>query len=58
MTHELRIRVTSEQHHLITEAVNLEQADISAWARSILVQAARVRTAKGNAKARRGEPGG
>lgn len=58
MTQELRIRVTGEQHRLITEAVNLEQTDISAWARSILVLAAKARTAKGGAKTRRGEPAG
>jgi uncharacterized protein (DUF1778 family) len=38
---ELRIRVTAEQHKLIMKAVELEQSDMSAWARPILIKAAK-----------------
>jgi uncharacterized protein (DUF1778 family) len=37
---ELRIRVTAEQHRLIMKAVELEQSEMSAWARPILIKAA------------------
>jgi uncharacterized protein (DUF1778 family) len=40
---ELRIRVTAEQHRLIMKAVELEQSDMSAWARLILIKAAKDR---------------
>jgi len=40
---ELRIRVTEDQHRIIMEAVGLNQSDMSVWARTILVRAAKDR---------------
>jgi hypothetical protein len=50
---DLRIPVTAEQKALIGEAVRLEGTDMAAWARPILLEAARERVERaGTAKKR------
>jgi hypothetical protein len=42
----LRVMLTAEQKALIEEAARLDQQDMTAWARPILLQAARERVAR------------
>jgi hypothetical protein len=50
MDTDLRIPLTSEQKQLITDATRDEPEGMAAWARAILLQAARKKTAKLNTK--------
>jgi uncharacterized protein (DUF1778 family) len=43
---DLRIPVTAEQKRLIQEAARLDETDMAAWVRPLLVQAAQERVAK------------
>ena len=42
----LRIMLTAEQKAIIEEAARLDQAEVAAWARPLLLQAAQQRLAK------------
>ena len=42
----IRLPLTADQKKLIEEAANLDQSDLTAWARPILIQAARDRVAQ------------
>ena len=53
MNKPLRIMLTAEQDDLIRQAADLEGLDKTAWARPILLQAARERTAKAEPAKRR-----
>jgi hypothetical protein len=50
MDTDLRIPVTREQKQLIAEATREEPEGMAAWARAVLLDAARNRIAVGNAK--------
>ncbi|HBI43971.1 MAG TPA: hypothetical protein DDY78_14135 [Planctomycetales bacterium] len=50
MDTDLRIPVTSEQKAMILEATSNEAEGMAAWARGILLEAAKRKTAKGNAR--------
>jgi len=43
---DLRIPLTVEQKRLIQEAASLDQADMAAWVRPLLIQAAKDRVAR------------
>jgi len=45
--YDLRVPLTDAQRELVSEAARLEELDRAAWARAILVDAARKRLAKG-----------
>lgn len=46
----LRILLTAEQKQLIAEAANLDQVDMSEWARRLLLRAASERIAEATTK--------
>jgi uncharacterized protein (DUF1778 family) len=48
----LRIMLTAEQKALIEEAAQMDQVDMTAWARPILLQAARKRLDKSESEGR------
>lgn len=50
MNARLRIPVTEDQKKLVEEAANLEQLDVTAWIRPIILQAARERVQTMNAQ--------
>jgi uncharacterized protein (DUF1778 family) len=46
MNHPLRIMLTADQNDLIRKAAELDGSDMTAWARPLLLKAARERIAK------------
>lgn len=58
MDTDLRIPLTSEQKQLIADATRDEPEGMAAWARAVLLQAARKKTAKPNTKGRAEPPRG
>lgn len=50
MDTDLRIPVTSEQKAMIVEATSDEAEGMAAWARGVLLEAAKRKTAKSNAR--------
>jgi hypothetical protein len=47
---DLRIPLTAEQKRLIQEAARLDEADMAAWVRPLLIQAAQERVARKKAE--------
>jgi uncharacterized protein (DUF1778 family) len=43
---DLRIPLTAEQKELIAQAAALDQSDMAAWVRPLLIQAAQLRVAR------------
>jgi uncharacterized protein (DUF1778 family) len=43
---DLRIPLTADQKQLIAHAASLDQADMAAWVRPLLIQAAQMRVAQ------------
>jgi hypothetical protein len=51
MDADLRIPLTAEQKRLVMEAAGLDESDLAAWVRPIVIQAAKARVAKGKREA-------
>lgn len=50
MKASIRVMLTEEQKALIEEAAGMDQSDMTAWVRPILIQAARNRISQGKEK--------